>query len=443
MSGRGCVVIPQAEGWKVALGTAESATVETLTQTEGATAAQAAGMLKVWLEQRGLKDVALVLALPSDAVLSAPVAVDHLPRRQRDERLRIRLEELIPLAAEELRADCVSTAEGALAVAAPVERLRPLVEALEQQGFEVRHICAASVLALQAVPEDQRSAARLALWEDRGHLDFLRLAGGRPMEWAYLADPGQDLRLRLAAQLAQTNPLRVIGRCLSREIREMLRQQPNVQMVEHREEALGVAAGRAGLAVLAGAIDPWIDLRRTATEETPVAPARRMAGRSLLVATAVLGLLATGGLLIRDHRYAAAGRRANAAQAAMFQQEFPGQTVPPDIRARLSSELTKLRRAGEAMRAAPQLPSALRVLSAVLGAIAEERWVSFQDIAIDAGEVSLHGVTRTHADADALADELLAAGLRLEPLRTRTLSDGLVDFSVSARWVGETGVGPP
>ena len=84
------------------------------------------------------------------------------------------------------------------------------------------------------------------------------------------------------------------------------------------------------------------------------------------------------------------------------------------------------------LRSTPRPPSALVVLNDLLTALSGERWVSFQELAIDAGAVTLSGVTHSHADADGLAAELPTANLSVEPLRTRTLSNGLVDFRISA-----------
>ena len=199
-----------------------------------------------------------------------------------------------------------------MAVAAPLSRLSPLVAALRQQELDVRHVCSASLLAVQAVPEAILSQVRLLLWEDQGHLDFFRLAEGRPVEWAYLSDPRQDLLLRMAAQLNATKPLRVVGRCLSPAMRELLRQQPNVQMVQHHDEPLAKAAAETGLAVLAGTVRPWIDLRQTSVEAAAATPRQRMAVHVAAAALLLAALLAVAGLRVRAGRYQVAGARSAA-----------------------------------------------------------------------------------------------------------------------------------
>ena len=102
----------------------------------------------------GARPVPLILALPSSACLAATVSTDGLLRQRRREALSYRLEEALPLDAENYVADFApagSTSE-ALGVAVEVDPLRLLIEALEARGLTIAHVCPTALLLHVACP---------------------------------------------------------------------------------------------------------------------------------------------------------------------------------------------------------------------------------------------------------------------------------------------------
>src|SRR5690606_37049240 len=78
------------------------------------------------LSQLGWSGQGVILAPPSRQTLAAPIQVGDLPRRGRDKAMLFRLEEQLPLAAEDIVADFISTDRAALGLAVRRDWLEPL-----------------------------------------------------------------------------------------------------------------------------------------------------------------------------------------------------------------------------------------------------------------------------------------------------------------------------
>src|SRR5687768_588322 len=85
----------------------------------------------------------VLLAVPSAWCLCANVTSGDLPARGNRATLVYRLEEKLPVSAEDVVADFIPAADGATAFGVCVEKkvLAPLVESLESRGVAVEAIC--------------------------------------------------------------------------------------------------------------------------------------------------------------------------------------------------------------------------------------------------------------------------------------------------------------
>src|SRR4051794_15637036 len=187
------VIFAEPDGWRLgvrARGGASSVVAVPVPRDatpDARAAALAAAMTDVGVAEAA-RDRA-VLALDSGSCLCAPVATAGLPARQRGQALLYRLEEKLPVSAEEVSADFAPAAQDAATVlGVAVERrvLDPLVAAVGAAGARVAAVCPASLLALQQViAQDGWPAgqpAQIVVWPaGPGGLELFVLAGDMPL----------------------------------------------------------------------------------------------------------------------------------------------------------------------------------------------------------------------------------------------------------------------
>jgi hypothetical protein len=129
-AGDSYVLFAGDEVWRVRSGGA----VDEVRFERGAGAKEVAAAVTAKLRGRGYQGQGVLLALPAAWCLSAVISTADLPRQDRAA-MAFRLEEKLPLAAENFTADFVPLADGrALGVCVANERVVSLVEALEGAG---------------------------------------------------------------------------------------------------------------------------------------------------------------------------------------------------------------------------------------------------------------------------------------------------------------------
>src|SRR4051812_19728408 len=155
MPGGPFVIFAGEETWRV---TAPGAADDLRFDREAAPKSIAAAVAAK-LRGRGYQGEGVLLALPSAWCLAAQVSLADLPRHDRSA-MAFRLEEKLPLAAENFTADFVTAGDRALGVCVANDKVKPLVEALENAGVVVQSVAPAAMLALQS----RAPADSVVLW---------------------------------------------------------------------------------------------------------------------------------------------------------------------------------------------------------------------------------------------------------------------------------------
>ena len=370
----------------------------------------------------------VVLAVPSAWCLTGRVATAGLPRANRRRALAYRLEEQLPVSAEDLAVDARPIDAGhAFAVATEIGRLAPIVAALEAADVPIGPIVPAALLALTAARAGRREAADVVVLA--GHaVDVIELAGDAVSAWHVLPRSADDLGAYLSA---------IAGR------RGQRGRPPRV-------EAAGDVAGLLGDGTPAGAIEVvdeaspdelalradrsagglLFDLRRDRLR--PADPIRRLRWPLALAAAAAALLVATvcGVSVVRGGQYARVAADARREQAALYRALFPGQPVPAAVRARLASEARRLA-ATRGDAALPPPPATLPLLRDVLANLPEEPAFQIDELDVAGPSARVLGRVRREADAAALAEALRGAALAVDPPDVRPLPDGGTAFSLT------------
>lgn len=383
----------------------------------------------------------VVVALASSDCLSASIRTDDLGRGGRRQAMGFRLEEHLPVSAEDAVADYVERQGVALGVCAELDRLTPIVRALEAAGLSVRHICPAAMLAAARLLGQQPGVDGLLIVGDTpgAGIDFIEIEHKAARRWWWLTD-APAMRERLEAWRQQTPDdtptLAVIGD--APELPDAIPAQ-RAQDAGPTESAAVQAAG-----VLAGELTPWIDLRRDAL----AAPNRHQAYRghaaALASAAALLLLCVIGATYWRAMAYQAQTDRLYTEQAQVFKGVFPNRRASGSLLTQLERERDTLAGLGGRPSVAPgenasdlYPPSALSQLHAVLSALpnqpAKPRY-QVSDLVIEPDLVRIDGKAESHQAASQVAASLRAKGAyEVEQPNSRAIGEGVFGYSFFAR----------
>jgi type II secretion system protein L len=371
----------------------------------------------------------VLLGVPSHWCLAASISLEGLGGSDRRAML-YRLEEKLPLAAEELVADFVPADDGgsALGIAARVERLRPAVEMLETAGVQVEIITPVAMLVAQGLAVDG-----VLLVAEEQVVNVIRLERGRPGCWSLVAEQAGDVRLELTAVDAQN--ARALG------IPHQLLSGLGRDVEQMEGQPLDVAVQTAAR-LLDGQEAPWVNLRRDALAAGDRLRAYRAALNAALAAAAVFLLALTAAALLRGQRYESQAAEHERRVGELFSAHFPGWEVPADVRGVVESEHRK------AMAHSPEaLPADARgsallsfrdVLRGVAGTDAAARYridrMRFTESAFE-----LDGAARSPQDVQPLVSAAKAAGMEVELPQTRRDDGGVWVFSIRGSRAGAGG----
>lgn len=385
--------------------------------------------------QKGYSGEGIVLALPSRSCFCASVAAGDLPRGSREQALLYRLEEKLPLAAEELVADFISDGQHALGVCTPLEGIKPLVDALEANGILVQSVCPMAMLALQGILDKEQNQAAMAALGCNGHVDVLTLANGKPCAWQWVRHNPQELlaAIRLQELGGQTvHPLLHSG--LNPESVQSLEQSYPGEL-QSDDRPIHESAARAAAQVLEGRLQPWINLRRGPLAAADPYRLFRTPLKAAVAAAIVLLVCLNAGWLWRAQQYRQLAQAQLAEARTVFSSVLPDQKAPAvltGMRTRLESEARKLSALSGASLDVPQQSSALLILRDILSALPKDLRYRVLDLRISGPSVSVDGQARSHAEAEAIAQALRqGAKLNIDPPKTTLVGDNTVSFALS------------
>jgi len=401
------------------------------------------------LESIGYEGRSILLALPSSWCLCAEFSVDGLERKGRRRAMGFLLEEHLPISVEEVVADYQETGDGkTLGVCCELDKLRPIIEAIESSGVAVRHISPAALLAaggvLQSHPE---TGALLADWRDetpessRGGCDLIRLRDGGPTCWWWLPGDGQALGEQFAAWGRLHDCSVTLASARSGGSTDAIHQAHNAfECVELENTGPPQEAVRCAAGLLSGSAEPWIDLRRDAL----AAPGRsQVFGRPLgaLVAAAVLLLISICVVCQwRGWEYRGLREQYARRQVSVFKDTLPTQRVPGGgIKRRLLSERRKMAElSGQSLDESAAKPlktvSALWRLRDILKNLPKGVRYRILDWSIQPDQIRISGQARSHAEAEQIVSSLRQSGLyEVDPPETRALGERGVSFEFVAR----------
>jgi type II secretory pathway component PulL len=448
---RAVVIFADADAWRIGLAAGKGASAAAVEASvidapfpDGASAEQRAAILADAVRAARLARSPVVLALRSHDCLCAPVDTRDLPSRQRGQAMLYRLEEQLPLAAEEVAADFVDGGRGsALGVATEHRRLAPLALAVESAGLRVAAVCPAAMLAAQhwvdhGGPRHDREADAgtelLLLGGAPGSAELFVLAGGAPVAWYTLPDDAGDILLHArVVALKHAAPIGItavgIRPDLVRRLGALNLPVTEVELPRTRDAAMEMASLLA-----AGKRQAWIDLANggaAAARSGGWFGAAGAAARWTVAAMLVFSVCVTIALFWRAARYERLAARYEDEKRELFRQTLPGQPIPADVRSRLASEART--REGTGGAGSPNA-SGLAVLRDLVTFLPSDSRFRVTDVRVDDGSFALTGDVPSHGDAEGIAVALRRRpGFTVDPPRTEQRAGGVVSFTINGR----------
>jgi hypothetical protein len=425
-------------GWRIGVVSSSGRTFVSLQINPEENPQQIAAHVAEAMKDAGYGGQGVVLAVPSAWCLAASIHTGDLPKSDRKAML-YRLEEKLPLAAESIIADFVSRDDIAhaaadstsLGVCVKQQMVEPLVEALEAAGIAVQSITPAVLLATQALASDE-STLLLCGDDSRSaaQVDIISLESARPTSWALVPPSLADVKLQLdlLTMSAKSSP-RIEAVDVDPVLVSSLVETTS-QLVSVREEGISNAVAQMGGEIAAGRQRPWVDFRRGPLAIRDPLRQHRKALNALLAAMAALLLACTVGMLIRAERYRRSEQSSQNQMIDAFRAQFPGWTIPPNVKAVVESEHRKTATTAAGAVPAEARASALQTLHDVLSKLPTEGRYAIDHMTFEDASFELQGRLRSYEQVDAIASAARQAGLDVPPPQARKVSEGLWSFTL-------------
>ncbi|MHC4716348.1 MAG: hypothetical protein ACYS5V_05210, partial [Planctomycetota bacterium] len=404
MADKGWLILISDGPWRVAAAGADRVDVGELPVAGSRLDADSAAELAQAMHQRGYGGAPIALGVPSSWLLAASISTDNLPRSNRRQAMAYRLEEQLPIAAEDLVADFAERNGRALGVAVEAGPLAEIIAQLESAHLPVQSVCPSAMLALQGLDLNGSLAkAHYAAMALDGRVDLAGIAGGRPRSFQSLPDDPADLARAFQAHMLLDGPpdgptsVAAIG--LDEPARSAVTVIDGAETTDVEGRDPVAAAASVAAAVLDGKRRPWFELRRGALAGADaLKPIRRPLGACFALAVALLCVL-TAGLLWRGWRYAAAADRLRAARQDVCAELYPQQRCPRGVRRRLESDARKLGSLRAVSADVPGRRSALESLRATVARLPGDVRLHILEVQIDPAGLVVDGKARSHGDA--------------------------------------------
>jgi len=379
-----------------------------------------ASTVKTTMEKNGYHGQGAVIALSSALCLSATFSARDLPNRSRRQFLAFRLEEYLPYSVEDLVFDFVGANDHCLGIAAQWETVGKWVRELESIGVTIELIAPTAILAAQKLALDfPNDANPIILFENHsGAYDALQLNTGRPNHWFSTTEiETASMHIRYMG-LQSHDPMSLLTAGCSATTLKYIQTLPEISRDDmqpyqaDRNESAEHLATQAAYLIRIGKIASWIQLRRDRlAPPSPWRPVRNHVA-ALFSAAAVFLLSIALALIVQANRYRSASRQSQDQVADIFKQVFGRPPDSPNVRGRLVSEERRLSALSGDSVDDPMLNDhrVLSMLNELLRSLPRQTRFRITELRFSGADVQLEGQTRSHGDADVIADQLRRIG---------------------------------
>ncbi len=389
-------------------------------------------------EKIGYSGSEVCLGLGSCYIQAVEIDCDDLPRRQRTEMMLYRMEEQLPLPAEELTAVYLPSLGGrCLGLAVETKQIREIIEGLQSVGISLGAVCPSALLSLWACLEDCETQPNYVLLANSDQLELFRISGGAPHSWySFLENSNllHSLRINLLDHPVPSQGATIlVAGDLPQKTLDALGNELEVIKKDGDENFYERAAARTGESLSSGKQAGWVNFRTG-----KLAPAKQWSNTpGLLRTAAVLAVIfviaVVGAFITRGLRYDSLASNYRQDQREIYRKLYPhSKKIPANITSRLESELRRFSGVKGQGQDVPPLPQALDDLHTALTNLPPKIRFRILKLQVNPDDIFIEGEVKTHSDAEAIVQSLKKAGLDVLPPKTERIASGDVAFKITA-----------
>ncbi len=190
------------------------------------------------LNENGYHSEGVLLAAPSSWCLCANIPIADLPRRNRRPLMVYRLEEHLPVAAENLVTDFSIGSALAMGVAADSKALAALIDSLEAEGIWVQSVSPVPLLAAQdEMATGTLTSSDALILDDDGTLELLSLKNSVILNWTTETVAESILQQLRHRALTDPTPVVVITQSQNLSLLQSLSALPEITLVTRQSAA--------------------------------------------------------------------------------------------------------------------------------------------------------------------------------------------------------------
>lgn len=425
------VILPDDGPWRLARVCGDQSSISIIESDDDKGADAYAGKTYQAMTGFGYTGGPVLLAVPSHWCAAAPISTDALPRKDRHAAMAYRLEEKLPMAAEQFAAGFIINGAEALGICVKLDKARPIVEQLEAHGVFIHSVIPAAVLATQhSFRQDPTCTADIRIWTNGDWSDIFILdpKSRLPIAWSTLPnDPsGLTLQLNMLAIHGREQINVIVAGEEASEVKHAIADSPVVNDVIIHDEDMSTCATAGAELILNDRLEPWVDFNDVALGTTGRLQRILLPLKASMIAAVLMLICLNTAILWRAHNYKQIADRDISQQRTLFTDLFPNQKTPITIDKRLASEYKKISGTRGSSQALPLPPTTLTLLHHVLNRLPGDVRFRLIEIRIEDDSVYLDGQARSHGDVGSIARALGSndATLIVETRHTEQLSNG-------------------
>jgi len=394
--------------------------------------------LRTVLKSINYRNEPAVIAVRDEWCLSEPVADSSGKPTQQT--MLYALEEMLPIAAEDVVADFLQNKSPTLGICVDLAHLRTPFDILRSASVNIKAICPRALLALQQRMQTQPAPAGTDLvWQEAQRVHLFHLEDGKPVTWQTGSLDDLSNRLNLYC-LNRNEPLAIHIEADSDELKKIADAIPDVSVTGQSDLALEDALRPGAVSIASHQARPWIDLHREPLIEAKSQSAWQKSAGLVLAAIILLAVSISASMLWRAHQYERIAHESLIVQQQVFRDTFKGNRMPPNIRSRMLSEARILQQQMETSSQPPQSDSALVTLVHAMKNIPPSQTLNVIEMRFESNRMRLRGKTDKHGQADQIAAAIRKSEhMNVSPPQTNRTAQGMIDYSISATRIQTTG----
>lgn len=397
-----------------------------------------ASRIRNWIDERRIDRTNVVVSLSSETTHLVAIDAKDLEADPTRQAIAFHLESILPLDAEAIELDFLQPKETIVCLAVDVAAVMPWIDALENEGVEIRHIVSELMVVAQSLAGDHTFADD-STWVLRNTIDgqawadCVRIHDGMAVAWSRLPDDADEIHRELQIQSMTQDSQASIIEAVAHDQSPILQSIGETHVINFDwDQQLATATS----VVLSGHAKQFFDLRRgRLASHDPIRSIRSDLNR-FFVAAMVGIVLICGAFWWKAFQYDRMNSQADQLMRNAYQQAIPGQRVPAALVRRIKSEHQRALGLRSGLSKVRVPIDVLDVLSALNQGLPKDIDVSIENLRINDGEFLLDLRIDSYQQGAQWVETIQATGFEVSPPAITRAGNGVLDAQLRGTWTG-------